>query len=197
MHPGKKTSFRRQGAKITHLSTIGPQSLLEDADTERFFLDMFEGLLDRKIRYFRIRFLESCFHFIAQSTDRLGALHLAGLVDGILDAIPRHAVADLKMLVLGHRYGVVTLFLATLGHQFLLSFHQLGNVSLGESQGIHEVRFRDLVSGAFDHDHVGLIPNVYQIEITLGPLLKCRVDDEFAFHPANAHGPDRPCKGNI
>ena len=197
MHPGKKTSFRRQGAKIAHLSAIGPQSLLEDADTERFFLDMFKGLLDRKTRDFRIRFLERCFHFVAEGTDRFGALHLAGLVNCILDTVPRHAVADLQMLFLGHRHGVIPLFLAALGHQFLLDFHQLGDVSLGESQGIHEVRFRNLVGGPFDHDHVGLIADVNQIKITLGSLLECRVDDKIAVHPANAHGPDRSRKGNI
>ena len=67
----------------------------------------------------------------------------------------------------------------------------MGDGFLGEMQGLDEFLFGEFVGLAFDHDDVGLVADVDQVEIAVCALVVGRVDDELAIDAADAHGADR------
>ena len=66
-----------------------------------------------------------------------------------------------------------------------------------EFERFYEIRFRNLVGRAFNHDHVVFHSDVNQIEIALLPLRVSRVRYELAVNAAHPHRADRAGKGNI
>ena len=68
---------------------------------------------------------------------------------------------------------------------------------VGELERLDELRFRNLLGGAFDHDDVVFRADVNQIEIAFVALLVRRIGDELAIHATDAHRADRSGERNV
>ena len=64
-------------------------------------------------------------------------------------------------------------------------------------KGLDEFIFREFVRLAFDHDDVGLVADVDEVEIAVSALVVGRVDDELSVHAADAHRTDRAGEGDV
>ena len=62
---------------------------------------------------------------------------------------------------------------------------------------LDELVFRELVGLAFDHDDVGLVADVDEVEIAFSALVVGRVDDELSVHATDAHRTDRAGEGDV
>ena len=194
---GQRVGFGEQRTEVADLAAVGTHALFHDGNAESLLLDVFEHLLDVEVGGLRVAGLDRGFHFVAEGADLLATLDLGRGVDGILDAAAGDLVADFKELFLGHGHRVVALRLAGQADQFFLGFDQRGHRALGEVEGLDEVFFGDLVGGAFDHDDVGLVADVDQVEVAVLAVFEHRVDDEFTVDAADAHRTDRAGEGNV
>ena len=86
---------------------------------------------------------------------------------------------------------------AHLGSQLFLRADHFARVSVSELQCFHELRFRQLVSGAFDHDDIVFRPDINQIQIALDPYCVGRIRDELAIHAPNPHRADWSFERNV
>ena len=64
-------------------------------------------------------------------------------------------------------------------------------------QRFHELSLRQLVGGTFDHDDVGLVADVNEVEVAVETLGLRWVDDELTIDAADAHGTDGAREGNV
>ena len=197
VHPWEKSHFTVELTKIPWRPAIGTDTFFHDAQAEGLLLNVFEDLLDLEAGRVGSAFLDRCLHFVAEGTNLLGALDLAGRVDSVLDPVACDLVTDGKQIVLGHRHGVVTLFLAGQLDQLFLGLDQLGHGLLASLESFDKLVFGNFVARTFNHDHVGLVTNVNQVEVASFALLKGRVDDKLAVDPANTHSTDRSCKRDV
>ena len=68
---------------------------------------------------------------------------------------------------------------------------------LAEFQGGVEIRFGDFLRRAFEHDDVGFVADVDDVQIAFRHLDMSRVGDELAVDAADAHGAQRAGPRNI
>ena len=136
-------------------------------------------------------------HVLAQRRDRFGAGHFAIRVKRAFDPVAGNFIGDLEQLRLHLQQRHLSFWFANLRGEFLLNSNHLARVLMRELERLHEVRFRNFVGRAFDHDDVVFQSHVNQIEIALLALGVSRVCDELAVHAANAHRADRPGKRNV
>ena len=78
--------------------------------------------------------------------------------------------------------------LARLGDELLLGRDERLATVVGEAKRRVEVRFGNLLGGAFDHDDVGFAADVNEIEVAFDALGVRGVGNECAVDPAHAHG---------
>src|SRR5260221_11628186 len=70
-------------------------------------------------------------------------------------------------------------------------------MAMRELERFHELRLRQLVGRAFNHDDIAFGSDVDQIEVALDPLAVSRVGDEFTVYATNSNGADWPLKWNV
>ena len=68
---------------------------------------------------------------------------------------------------------------------------------LSKGERLDEFFFRKFVSGTFDHDDLGFVTDVNEIEIALLTHSVCWVHDELAVHTTNTDCADRSCERNV
>ena len=66
-----------------------------------------------------------------------------------------------------------------------------------EFERFHEIRLRNFVSRAFNHDDVVFGSDINQIEIALDTLIMRWVGNELTVDASDAHRTDRTCERNI
>lgn len=189
--------FRRQGTQLLEFAAVGTLVLFHDGNAEGLFLDVFKYLLHVKVRGFRMAFLDGGFHFVAQGTHLLLAFHLAVGVNGVFNAVSGDFIADFQQFRLGDNQFIGALGLAGHAGQFFLRFAKLGNVFLGKAESLHEFFFRQLIRGAFNHDHVFLVAHVHQVQGAFLALGIGGVDDELAIDFTDAHGAHGALERNV
>ncbi len=188
--PRQSADFAVKRAQIADAAAIGTHAFVHDGNAECFLLQVFEGLFDIEVRGFRRALLDGGLDLVAQGADFLGALGFGRRVDGGFDPVTGDCVGDLQQVVLGEDRGEFALFLAGEADEFFLQGDELGHGDLGEVEGFDELLFGEFVGLAFDHDDVGLVADVDQVEITVFALVVGRVDDELTVHAADAHRAD-------
>ena len=197
VHTWQGVHFTVKRAKITWGTAIGAHALFHDGNAKRLLLDVFKDLLDFEIGGLGHTLEDGGFHFVAQRTNLLGAFSLGGCVDGVLDAVTGNFVADLQEVFLGNVDFELALGLAGHGHQFFLGGDDLADRFLSGVEGFDEVFFGKLIGLTFDHDDVGLVANVDQVEVGLFTLLVSGVDDELTTNATDAHRTDRAGEGDV
>ena len=68
---------------------------------------------------------------------------------------------------------------------------------MSETESGDEVGLRHFLGSAFDHDDFGLVADVHEVEVAVVTLAVGRVHNELTIHPADAHGTDRACEGDV
>jgi hypothetical protein len=99
---------------------------------------------------------------------------------------------------LGHDVGGDGAFgFAEFGGEFLLGGDDGLDGFLAELQRGNEVGLGDFVGGAFEHDDIGVIADVDEVEIAALQLVVGGVGDELAFDAADADGADGAGPGDV
>ena len=164
---GSNADFAGERAEVVEAASVAAMLLVEDADAEDFLLHVVEGLADFEVAGFGELGLDGGFDFIAQGADGLAAVDLAGLVERAFDAAAGDFVGDFEQLILDEHEGNVALGLPGLGGEFFLRGDEDLHLLLREGEGVDEVVFGDFVGRAFDHDDVGLVADIDEVEVAL------------------------------
>ncbi len=100
--------------------------------------------------------------------------------------------------VVGHDAdGDVALFLAGAGGQILLRLDKRLAAFVAEFERGHKVRLGNLLGRAFEHDHVGRVADVDEVQVALAHLAVGGVGDELAVDAADAQRAQRAVPRNI
>ena len=113
------------------------------------------------------------------------------------DAVTRDLVGDFEQFVGDDEERGLALHLAGFGGEFFLRGDDEGDLRLGEVECFHKLLLGQFAGLAFDHDHVGFIADIHEIEVAELALAMAGVGDEFAIDPAHAHGTDRACERDV
>ena len=197
MHTRQGADFTIEFAKVAKSTSVGANAFFHDGQAEGFLLNVFEDLLDFELGGLRKLLLDSGFHFVAEGSHFLTTLNLGGGVDRIFDSVTGDGVSDFEKVLLGHGDGVVTLGLTGEFHEFFLGFDDLRNGSLGEVERLFKLSVGNLVSRPFDHNDVGLVPHVDEVEVAVFTLFESRIDHEFSVDASHANGTNGTGEGNI
>jgi hypothetical protein len=193
----QRADFPVQRPQVADCPAIGTDALVHDGDAERLLLQVFKRLLDIKIGGFRRAGLDGGLDFVAEGADLSGPFGFVRSVDRALDPVAGDFVGDFKEVFLGEDRGEFAFRLAGEADEFLLGGDEFDDRLLGEMEGLDEFLLGKFVGLALDHDDVGLVADVDEVEVAVFAFGVGRVDNELAIHAADAHGADGAGKGNI
>src|ERR1039458_9502814 len=197
MGPGQDANFAVELTKVAGAATIGALVVIDDGIADGVVLNLVERLLEFEGGDLRELLLESL--------DQLVFEHVLGRVTGEFARGENRAEDLTADEIAGGRLdfradGVqfhLTLGLADLLREFLNGRDNFLGVRMGEFDGLHHVRFGNLLASAFDHDQVLLVADVHEVEVAVLALRVRWIDDEFASDAGDAHRGDRAMPGNI
>ena len=169
----------------------------ENAFAKCLLLHVIERLGDGELVGLRMFFQDRRLDLFAQRFDCLAARDFAFGVKRAFDLIACDLIRDVEQRWIDIQQRHLAFWLADLRREFLLNPNHLARVPMRELERFHEIRFRNFVGRAFNHDDVVFRADINKIEIALFAFDVSRVGDELAIHAADAHGADRSGERNV
>ena len=199
MRARQNAHFASNGADVIKAAAIQALVFVHDQAANGFLLDVVKGLAEHGFGdFFRAEFCHQLGgDFVGDGFDGGFALQfLVGQKSG------HHPFAGqgfgfLKNVVRHDADGDVALFLAGAGGQILLRLDQGLAAFVAEFEGGHEIRLGNFLGRAFEHDHVGGVADVDEVQIAVAHLGVGGVGDELPGDAANAQRAQRAVPGNI
>jgi len=155
--------FAADLTQILIAPSIHPLLFFQHTDAEGFFLDVVEGLRNGEIVNLGVFLKHRRLHFLAQRLHRLGTCNLTLSIECALNSIASDLIRDFEQFRLYAEQRHLAFRLANLCRQFFLRADHLARVSVSELQRFHELRFRQFIGRAFDHDDIVFSADVNQI----------------------------------
>ena len=170
------------GDRTQILITAAVHALLfvEHADAEGFLLHVIERLRDRELVGLGKFLQHRRFHFFLQRVHRFAALDFLLVVERAFDAIARDLIGHFEDFLVHRHQRHLAFRFADFRREFLLDPNHFARMSMRELERLDEIRFRNFVRRAFDHDDVVFGADVNEIEIALVAFIVRRVGDELA-----------------
>ena len=200
MHAREDADLRRNGANLLRVATIGAHAAFQHGLAVGFVLQILEDDIEVDVREFAF----------AQLGDQCGlGLFLEELYgratrcfflakNGGGEALGRHHPLNDRTGFWRRADQVERgLRLAAESDEFLDGLDDRLDRLMSEGERFDEAIFRDLVGGAFNHQHVLFIADIDEVEGAREHLLDRRIGDELTVDLANAHGGDRAGPRNV
>ena len=190
-------NFTRELANLIDTTTIAAAEFVQDGDAESFLLEVVKSLANGVTCRIRELRFDGGFHFVFKCADCLTTGNFAWLIDGTFDAITCDLISHFEEIVLNEHKGHDTLHFTSEGSKFFLSFDETLDAFLSKAEGGDEFSLWHFFGGTFDHDDVGLVTDINEVEITIVTLIVRWVDDELTIDTTNTHSADWACERNV
>ncbi len=196
---GQQTRLAHNGADVIKAAAIQALVFVHDQAAKGLLLDIVEGFFqDGFGNFFHPEFLHQLRpDFVRDRLDGGLAFELLVGQERRNQTLAGQFLGFGQNVIRHDAHGDVAFFLAGAGGQILLRLDEGLAGFMAELQGGGEIRLGNLLGGSFEHDDVGGIADINEVQVAFARLAVGWVGDEFTVQAPDADGAQGALPGNI